>query len=276
MPKQVFDGQCALVTGAGRGIGAALAVEFARWGARLAVTDLDLEEARRVAAGLPGDGHAAFALDVTDRERIDDVQRTVHERLGPVQILVNNAGVVFGGEFQRVPFERHRLTLRVNTEAVLAVTHAFLGDLIGSPRGRLLQVASASGFLGLPFGASYAASKWAVVGFSESLRMELKQQGHHHVSVTALCPSYISTGLFEGVKPPRFMPILTPEAVAVRAVEATARGKRRVLMPWLARIAPLLIGAPARVSDTVSCVLGVSTSMHTWRGRGDHGAVDPH
>ncbi len=262
-----FTGQCALVTGAARGIGEALASELAQQGARVAVTDLDVAEAARVAARLPGHGHIAYRLDVTNTERIEQVRAEIHRDLGPVQVLVNNAGVVFGGAFLEVPLERHRLTLRVNTEAVVAMTHAFLPDLIASERGRILQVASASGFLGLPFGSTYAASKWAVVGFSESLRMELTRLGHSHVTVTALCPSYIRTGLFEGVKPPRFTRWLTPQAVAAKAVDATARGRRRVLMPWLAKTAPSMVGAPAPIADAISSVLGAADSMKTWRGR---------
>ncbi len=266
MSTSLFRDQIVLVTGAARGIGAALAQQFARQGAKVAVTDLDIAEAARVAARLPGHGHVAYQLDVTDGGRIEGLREEIHRDLGPVNVLVNNAGVVFGGAFQDVPVERHRLTLQVNSEGVVAMTHAFLGDLIDSSRGRILQIASASGFLGLPYGSTYAASKWAVVGFSESLRMELRSEGHRHVTVTALCPSYIRTGLFEGVEPPRFTRWLTPDVVAQRAVVATARGRRRVLMPWLARTAPLLVGAPAPVSDAISRALGAADSMRTWRG----------
>lgn len=267
MSKQLFHGELALVTGAGSGMGAALAREFAARGARVAVTDVDATAAERVAQSLAGDGHSWWQLDVTDAEQIAGVREALRQRGDSVQILVNNAGVVFGGPFAELPFHRHRLTLRINAEASMAVAHAFLDDLVAAERGHLLQVASASAFLGLPFGAAYAASKWAVLGFSESLRLELRQLGHHHVSVTALCPSYVSTGLFEGVKPPRLTRLLTPEAVAAKAVRATARGKRWVLTPWLVKVAPLLVGAPAVVSDAVSARLGVSTSMRTWRGR---------
>ena len=265
-PEGPFSGQCALVTGAARGIGEALANELASLGARVAVTDLNVAEAARVAARLPGHGHVAYQLDVTDSQRLDQVRREIHRDMGPIQVLVNNAGVVFGGAFLDVPVEKHRLTLRINAEAVVAITHAFLADLIASDRGRILQVASASGFLGLPFGSSYAASKWAVVGFSESLRMELKNLGHDHVTVTALCPSYIRTGLFKGVRPPRFTRWLTPKGVAAKAVVATIRGKRRVMMPWLAKTAPMLVGAPAPISDAISTAVGAANSMQSWRG----------
>lgn len=268
MSKQLFRGELALVTGGGAGMGEALAREFAARGARVAVTDVDAAAAESVARSLAGDGHSAWQLDVTEVDQIADVRNALHRRGERVQILVNNAGVVFGGPFSELPFDRHRLTLRINAEAAMAITHAFLDDLVAAERGYLLQVASASAFLGLPFGAAYAASKWAVLGFSESLRLELRQLGRHNVSVTALCPSYVSTGLFEGVKPPRLTRLLTPDVVAVKAVKATARGKRRVLMPWLVKIAPLLVGAPASVSDAVNTGLGVSTSMHTWRGHG--------
>ncbi len=262
------------MTGAGRGIGEALAAELAHQGARVAVTDLDQALAEKVAGRLSGEGHSAWQLDVTDRGQIEAVRDLLRSQVGGVEILVNNAGVVFGGAFADVPLDRHQLTLEINAGATMSMTHAFLGDLVAARRGRILQVASASGFVGLPYGAAYASSKWAVIGFSESLRLELKKLGHRHVSVTTLCPSYISTGLFEGVKPPRFTRLLTPEVVAARAVRAAARGKRRVLTPWLVKVAPWLVGTPAVVSDAISSALGVSSSMETWRGRVDETESD--
>ena len=93
----------------------------------------------------------------------------MHRDGGPIDVLVNNAGLVFGGAFLDVPLERHLTTYRVNTLGLVAMTHAFLPDLMAGRDGHVVNVASASGFIGLPFGATYASSKWAVLGFSELL-----------------------------------------------------------------------------------------------------------
>ena len=134
-------------------------------------------------------------------------------RVGPITSLINNAGVVFGGEFEQVELDQHLNTFRVNSEGLMATTHAFLDDLIQAKEAYLVNIASASAFIGLPYGSTYAASKWAVVGFSESLRLELAVRKIRHVHVTSVCPSYISTGMFDGVKTPLFSPMLTPKKV---------------------------------------------------------------
>jgi short-subunit dehydrogenase len=148
------------------------------------------------------------------------------------------------------------------------MAHAFLADLAERPEAHLVQIASASGFIGLPFGATYASSKWAVVGFSESIRMELRQTGRGHVGVTTVCPSYVQTGMFDGARAPRLTRLLTPERVATLTVRAVLRGRAFVLTPWLVRLTPILNAAlPRRVFDPVARLFGATTSMASWHGR---------
>src|SRR5262249_47081726 len=161
-------------------------------------------------------------VDLTDSSRILGLREQVHGG-GPLDVLVNNAGIVFGGAFLDVPLERHFTTYRLNTESLVAMTHAFLPDLIAGSDGHVVNMGSASGFIGLPFGATYASSKWAVLGFSESLALEMELLGHRHVHVACVCPSYVTTGLFDGARPPRTTRMLTADRVAdltVRAVLA--------------------------------------------------------
>jgi NADP-dependent 3-hydroxy acid dehydrogenase YdfG len=152
----------ALVTGAGHGLGRAIAHRLARAGAEVVVTDRDADRVAAVVGELTAAGLRAvgFPLDVTSDEQI----LAARDRAGPVDVLVNNAGVVFGGEFGAVPLARHRTTVDVNLSGVLAVTHAFLPGLAGRPAAHVVNVVSASAVVGLPFGASYAATKWAVLG----------------------------------------------------------------------------------------------------------------
>ena len=121
--------------------------------------------------------------------------------------------------------------------------------------------------LALPLAVSYAATKWAVLGFSESLREELRVLGHRHVGVTAVCPSYIATGLFDGAKPARLTGWLTPGAVAAAVVRAVERGREFVMLPWRVRaIYWLCAGWPRGWYRAVLRGLGVSRSMAGWHG----------
>ncbi len=270
-----IEGKRVLVTGGAAGIGFAIAEAFAARGAELVLVDLD-EAALAKAATALRDRKASvhtFALDVTDVAAIARVRERVLADAGPIDVLVNNAGVVFGGAFLDVPLEKHLATYRVNTLGLVAMTHAFLSDLIARPDAHVVVVASASGYIGLPFGTTYASSKWAAIGFSESLLLELGLLGHHHVHVTAICPSYVSTGLFEGVRAPRTTRLLTPERVGRLTVEGVLADRPLVRMPWLAQVTPILRGLlPFALFYRVAEVFGVNTSMRAWRGHAATGA----
>jgi short-subunit dehydrogenase len=210
---------------------------------------------------------AGYPMDVTDPVQIAAVHARLHADRGPIDVLVNNAGVVFGGSFLDVPFDRHLTTVAVNLSGVLSVTQAFLPDLLSRPASRVVNIASAAAVLALPMAASYAATKWAVLGFSESLREELRQGGHRHVGVTVVCPSFISTGLFEGAKPARLTPLLTPEGVARSVRQAVERGTDFVMLPWSARLLYGVAGLlPRPLFARVCRWLGVSAAMTGWHG----------
>lgn len=262
-----LDRKTVLITGAARGMGLEMAKLFAAKGASVVIADLD-ETAARAAADTLGERADAVALDVTSETSIAAARALVRERHGRIDVLVNNAGVVFGGPFLEVPLAKHLSTFRVNVDGVVAMTHAFLGDLIDAPEGHLVNMASASGFIGLPFGSTYAASKWAVIGFSESIRLELERLGHKHVGVTTVCPSYVATGMFEGVKAPLLTPFLTPTKVAALVVRAVRTRQSAVLEPWMVKITPALMALLPRVlSDRIADAFGASTSMVSWTGR---------
>jgi all-trans-retinol dehydrogenase (NAD+) len=252
-------------------IGRALARRFAQEGAQILAADLREAAAEDTAAVIRSAGGraAGYAVDVTDLAAVADLRRRVNQDGGPIDVLVNNAGVVHGGAFLDVPLLEHLATYRVNIDGVVIMTHAFLSDLLGRPASHLVQIASASGFVGLPLGATYASSKWAVIGFSESIRMELRQLGHRHVGVTTVCPSYVLTGMFDGARAPRLTRLLTADRVADLTVRAVRRNRAYVLTPWLVKLTPMLNAAlPRWAFDRLSGVFGVTTSMTSWHGRG--------
>ncbi len=262
-------GSRVLVTGAGQGLGFAIASAFARDGAHVVATDINSNRVQEAVAKLSETGRTAcgYALDVTATEQVAEVRARLHAEHGPVDVLVNNAGVVFGGPFLEVPLDRHLITVGVNLAGVLSMTHAFLPDLITRPTGHVVNIASAAAVVALPMATSYAASKWAVLGFSDSLREELRELGHRHVGVTAVCPGYITTGLFDGARPARLTGWLTPETVADAVVRAVEKNREFVMLPWQVRVLYSLCGGWPRSWFRAVCRgLGVSRSMAGWQG----------
>ncbi len=268
---KTLAGKRALVTGGASGIGKAIAERFAAAGADILLVDLNEAALRDTAAALERSGARVrtYVLDVTDTSRITGLKDAIARDVGRIDVLVNNAGLVFGGAFLDVPLEKHLTTYRVNTLGLVAMTHAFLPDLLAGDDAHVVNVASASGYIGLPFGATYASSKWAVLGFSESLALELEIQGHRHVHVTAICPSYVATGLFDGAQAPRTTRLLTADRVAELTLRAVLANKPYLRTPWLVPVTPIMKALmPFRLFYRMAALLGVNTSMMKWRGRG--------
>ena len=267
-------GKRVLITGGGRGIGLALALRFAGEGAEPLIADLDEAVLPDAVAAIRAAGGAAraYPLDVTDYASIRALRDRLAAESSLPDLLVNNAGIVFGGPFLGVPWERHALTYHVNLVGLASVTRVFLPDLIARPEAHVVNIASAAGLLPLPFGATYASSKAGAVGFSDSLRLELELQGDGHVRVTTVCPSYVSTGLFDGARPPRTTRVLTPERLAARVVRAVLRNRPYVRTPWLVKITPAVKALlPLRWYHKVQGLFGVNRGMASWRGRGPSG-----
>jgi NAD(P)-dependent dehydrogenase (short-subunit alcohol dehydrogenase family) len=263
-------GKRVFITGGGSGIGRGLALRFAAEGAELHVADVNAGAADGVAQAIAAAGGCATAwrLDVTDPPAVADVRRRMLEQAGPADVLVNNAGIVHGGAFLDVPLQRHEATFKVNTLAVVAVTHAFLPDLLARPEAHIVNIVSASALMGLPFASTYAASKWAALGFSESIRLELQEQGRRHVRVTAVCPGYVGTGMFEGARALRLTRILTPERVADLTVRAVLANREMVMTPWVVALGPALRGIlPRPMFDWTARLFGAPSSMTAWKGR---------
>lgn len=265
-----FQGSRVLITGAGSGIGALLAKELARQGAEVIVTARRKTPANEVVSEIIAKGHKAHAmvLDVNKTGTLERFRATVHEELGPIDMLINNAGIVVGGNFEEVALKDHLDIMKTNTLAPIAMTHTFMDDLVASPNGHIVNVVSASAFLGLPWGSTYSASKWALLGLGESLRQEFDERGFTNLTVTSVCPSYIDTGMFDGVKNPLLTPMLTPEKVVASMVKGIKDKKALVIEPPIARGVGLLRSAlPIPVWDRIAKFSGVSQSMRHWQGK---------
>jgi NAD(P)-dependent dehydrogenase (short-subunit alcohol dehydrogenase family) len=283
MKKRVdVAGKVVLITGAARGMGKLWAEHFARDGARLVLWDLDGEELERTAAqlrtaGVAGRGRRSggsgatevrtAVVDVTDRARVHEEATATAAGFGPVDIVVNNAGIVAGGRFEEMPEAKLAAVLDVNLKSLVFLHKAFLPQMLERGAGHFINVSSASGFIGVPYMPTYAASKWGVIGFTESLRLEMELAGHTGIRFTLFCPSYVDTGMFKGVRAPLLVPLLTPEKAVQQGYAGFRRGEYMVRVPLMVRFTPALKALlPQKVFDSVSEILGVTTSMKNWRG----------
>jgi all-trans-retinol dehydrogenase (NAD+) len=262
-------GQHALITGGASGIGRLMALQLAARGARLTVWDINRDALDRVVAELGG-GARGFACDVSDRQQVYARAAASIAASGPVDILINNAGIVSGADFLELPDAKIEATFDINVLALFWTCKAFLPAMIERNRGHLVTIASASGLIGVARLADYSASKWAAVGFDESLRAELRRTAPG-VITTVVCPFYIDTGMFRGVKSrfPFLLPILKEDDAATRIVRAIETDRRRLVMPWLCHFVPLLRVLPVGLFDWAADFLGVNTSMKDFIGRGD-------
>ena len=192
----ILEGRSAVVTGGGRGIGAAVARALAAEGAAVMVAARTGAEVEAVAAELAAAGHRAYpaVCDVTDPGSVAALARSAAERLGAVDILVNNAGVAPSAPLKSITLESWNRTFAVNATGTLLCTQAFVPGMVESGWGRVVNVASIAGRAGAAYIATYAASKHAVLGFTRSVAAELAPSG---VTINAVCPGYVDTEMTE-------------------------------------------------------------------------------
>jgi all-trans-retinol dehydrogenase (NAD+) len=264
-----LTGRRVLVTGGGSGIGRQVVLRSARCGADVVVWDRDEAAALAVRDEVRAHGRRAehAVVDVTDEARVAAAAEAT-QASGPVDVLVNNAGVVTGRRLLDADPAAIRRTFEVNTLALYWTTRAFLPGMAARDRGTVVTVASAAGLVGVARQTDYAASKAAAVGFTESLRAELRADGSH-VRTLLVCPYYIDTGMFAGVrtKVPLLLPILHEGDVGERIVAAIASGRQQLLMPPLVHAVPMLRALPVPVFDAVADLFGINRSMDHFTGR---------
>jgi short-subunit dehydrogenase len=248
-------GKYALVTGAASGIGLAVARELARHGVHQILVDID-EAGLRAAVGRvreAGVQAVPFRCDLSDPAQVSDCVRAALGVWGALDVLVNNAGVAYYGPTDRMTAAQWDWLLQINLLTPIRLTRELLPTLLGRPEAHVLNVCSVAGLVAGRKLAAYHASKFGLVGFSESLRAEYAARG---LGVTALCPGLVRTGLFRAAasgagkpvrEPPRWLSV-TPDGVARKAVRAIRTNRGLVLVSpmahalWaLKRVSPALL-----------------------------------
>jgi all-trans-retinol dehydrogenase (NAD+) len=262
--RDFFSEKQVLITGGARGLGLALFNQLAKRGAQLHLVDLHQESLLKAQELRPE--VKTYCGDLTNQDFRKETAKQIKSS-GGLSILINNAGTVFGGPFNEVSLENHLTSISVNLSAVVAWTHEFLPQLLDQKDSRIMNIASASALLGFPLAATYAASKWGVLGFSESLALELR--GHpSKIKVSAACPSYIRTELFQGAKAPLFTKSLDPEVLASKIISQCERGRFLGVEPWPVRAVPFLKSVlPHTWWEALASYLGIHQGMQTWRSR---------
>ena len=269
---QSVSGMNVLVTGAAMGLGKLFATRAVEEGAAAVVLwDANETALQQTAAELEALGGVIHheTVDVTSEDRVVAAAERIRDRLGTIHVVFNNAGIVRGnGYFWESSPKDFTLTMEVNSVGPMRVAREFLPGMIesGTPC-RLVNLASSAGLNAIPRMAAYAASKWAAVGFSDSVRLELEQAGHDRVKVTTVCPTYIDTGMFDGAKGILFTPMLKQEDVVEATWSAMLEGRPFVVMPWTSRMNKVLTALlPVWLRDVYLRKVGVYNSMDEFHG----------
>lgn len=224
-------GKVVAITGAGRGIGAATATALHRAGALVAIGDLDLATAEQTAKEI-GDDVPAILLDVTDNDSVLSFMDDVEARLGPIDVYINNAGIM---PLARLLDEDDAVTakmLDINVRAMIYGTREAVRRMLPRGRGHVVNVASTAGKAGVPGASSYCATKHAMVGFSEAVATELRGTG---IEISCVMPGITRTELATGVADMPGFRSVTPEQVAAGIVEAIASPRFEVFVPKSAK-----------------------------------------
>jgi NADP-dependent 3-hydroxy acid dehydrogenase YdfG len=250
-----FAGKVVVVTGAGSGIGQALALELGRSGAKVAISDVDTEGLARTEEQLKAIGVQVKAdrLDVTEREAFLLYADAVNDHFGKVNQIYNNAGIAYAGDVEITPFKDIERVMDVDFWGVVNGTKAFLPHLIASGDGHVVNVSSLFGIFASPGQAAYNSAKFAVRGFTEALRQEMLL-AHHPVAVTAVHPGGIKTAIArnattaEGLDRDelaklfdKWLTFTSPERAARIILEAVRKKHARVLVGPDAKILDVIV-----------------------------------
>jgi NADP-dependent 3-hydroxy acid dehydrogenase YdfG len=220
-------GKVVVVTGGGRGIGAATARALVRAGASVVIGDLDLDVAKGTADEIEGDV-LALPLDVTDRRGFTAFLDDVEKQVGPIDVLINNAGIMPLGPFADEDDRTTAHLLAINLHAVIHGTREAVNRMVPRRTGHIVNIASAAGKAGFPGGATYCATKHGVVGLSEAVRAELRGSG---VEVSVIMPSVVRTELASGLTEARFIKPVEASDVAEAIVKTLQRPRFEVFVP---------------------------------------------
>lgn len=261
---------CILITGGASGIGRIMGRMALERGARqLVIWDINEQSIASTEAALSSLGKVkGYKVNVADHTAVEQAFRTTTEECGDVDILINCAGIVTSNKtFDEQTLSDIERTMAINATAPMVVALQALPPMIKRDKGHICNIASAAGMISNPRMSVYAASKWAIIGWSDSVRIEL-QERRSNVHFTTVAPYYINTGMFDGVRS-RFFPILDPERTSRKILRAIERNTDFRGIPWSYHFFRLCQGLlPVSWFDTiVGRWLGIYSTMDHFTGR---------
>jgi short-subunit dehydrogenase len=252
------------------GMGRDLSRKLLREGCAVALVDLRQDALGEAEEDLRSLGPCrGYVCDISDRDAVYALAGRIEADLEPPAILVNNAGVVTARPLLDLDDAAIERMIRVNLTALFWTCKAFLPSMLRRGEGHIVNIASAGGILAIPNLSAYCASKFGVIGFTDSLRQEMRKMGAN-VGVTVVCPNTVSTGMFEGSKMVAGTQMLKPEEVTTRVVEAIRKNRAMVAVPSVPVkfVTPLLkVLLPIKAMDWLNAALGMADANDTWTGR---------
>lgn len=265
-----FKNKKILITGACSGIGKIMARKSLERGvSHLVIWDINEEGLAKTREEFQKFDKeiSTYKVDVSNLEEIRIAAQKVRTEVGKIDILINNAGIVVGKYFHENTHQDIQKTMFINSNALMHITLEFLPEMMKENSGAICNIASSAGLISNPKMAVYAASKWAVNGWSDSLRLEMQQLGKK-VSVTTIMPFYINTGMFDGVKS-KLIPILEPEPTAEKIIKSVEKENAILALPlpyWFIRLSQGILPLPI-YEWVMENVFGVYDTMKNFIGR---------
>lgn len=265
-----FNSKTVLITGGASGIGKIMGRKSIERGAsKLIIWDINevgLQKTKEEFENLGAEINI-YKVDISNFEDIIKTATLVTSQIGNIDVLINNAGIVVGKYFYEHTHQDISKSMAINADGIMHTTLAFLPNMMTQNTGAICNICSSAGLISNPKMSVYAASKWAAVGWSDSLRLEMKQL-NKNISVTTIMPFYINTGMFDGVQS-KLLPILEPEATAERILKAIERKTKMLAMPlpyWFIRLSQGIL--PIAVFEWVmQHVFGIYDGMKDFKGR---------
>lgn len=254
--KTALTGRVVAITGGARGIGAATAAAFRDAGALVAIGDIDRYEAKATAKEL---GIFGSVVDVTDSRSMDDFVDRVEAELGPLDVMVNNAGIMPIGSFLDQDPEIDNRVIDINLRGVLHGSRSALTRMRPRRTGHVVNIASVAGRIPAPGSAVYCATKHAVIGFSEALAAEVAPD---NVRVSTVLPSFTKTAMISGTQPGRGSRPVDPETVAAAVLRSVAHNRAVVTVPrYLTAVTTVWPALPLRAKRQLLSLTGMDDSF---------------
>ncbi|WP_313216549.1 SDR family oxidoreductase [Soonwooa sp.] len=265
-----FTGKTVLITGGASGIGKIMGRKVLERGAKTLIiwdiNDAGMEAVKQEFSSLKGK-IIAYKVDVSNVENLLDISSQTKRDVDAVDVLINNAGIVVGKFFHEHSHENISKTMAINADAIMHITLEFLPEMMQRNAGSICNICSSAGLISNPKMSVYAASKWAALGWSDSLRLEMEAL-KKNISVTTVMPFYINTGMFDGVKS-KLLPILDPEKTSEKIIRAIEKQTKMLAMPlpyWFIRLGQGIL--PLSIFDwTMRNIFGIYDTMKDFKGR---------